>query len=49
MIALLFTLACSGETEEPESCCSLEDVEEMCSAGLSDERAVVGLVFLAPP
>ncbi|HJN72829.1 MAG TPA: hypothetical protein QGF58_02745 [Myxococcota bacterium] len=47
MIALLFTLACSGETEEPESCCSLEDVEEMCSAGLSDEL-ILSTIEVAP-
>ena len=47
MIALLFALACSGETEEPESCCSLDDVQEMCSAGLSDEL-ILSTIEAAP-
>lgn len=36
LIAFLF--ACAGEpAEEPKTCCTLDDVAEMCGAGLSDE------------
>lgn len=32
-------LACAGEPveDEPKTCCTLDDVTEMCTAGLSDE------------
>lgn len=38
--AVLSLAACSAEPEEPRTCCSLEDVTEMCTARLSDDLIV---------
>lgn len=37
---ILLLLACAGEPEEPKTCCALDEVAAMCSAGLSDELVI---------